>query len=192
MLYFTAIDKEACWLKATEQWLVQHADITCRVCHGVRRDVPIPDIEVDWIDSDWFAAEFRLGIPVMHRRIADIIGWDIIHRDLSTARVVTTQFPGGEDWLAFRGKELVYERGTRLPGYRDCEGCGRRFYTAGGRYHILLNEPYRDLYEAHGHVLIISERIHARILAATGRPKPRLRSRKLEVLPEPLDGLGRF
>lgn len=192
MQYFTLYDPQACILDATSAWYAQHGHRVCPGCGALDREAGLPDLEVTWIDAKWTAGAARLGIPVMHRRVAEIIGWDVVAADLWTSRVYTTESSQGDDWVAYWGKEYVFERYTVRVSYRDCPLCLRRFYIGAGRHHTLLEPPFRDLYEAHVHELMVSERIRERLLSVTTRPKPRLRYRKVEVLPEPLDGLGRF
>ena len=86
-------------------------------------------------------AVFGCGTGLVHVDVLDLIGEDIVKRDLYLGRV----FGGGDkqlpDWRTYRGRRGVIIRGDKEAANRVCDQCGRNCYFAMGKSYLYPAPP---------------------------------------------------
>ncbi len=131
---------------------------------------------------------YGCGLGLIHRELLDLLGDDVVKRDLYLGRVIGSGDKQVKDWATFRGRERLIVRGIIDPELRVCEQCKRNVYFARGK-HYLFPAPVSDdtVFQSDYWGLIVPPEIHARVPAKKWR---RLGIEKLPVLDPPPDGLG--
>jgi hypothetical protein len=131
---------------------------------------------------------FGPGIGLIHRELIDLIGEDIVRRDLYLGRVTDCDDKLVADWMTFRGRQGIIVRGSKEAECRACKRCGRNlYYAAGRRYLYPAPSPDATIFESHLFGLVVPASVHERVATKRWRM---LGVDKLPVVDEPVDGLG--
>ena len=128
------------------------------------------------------------GVGLVHRELLDLIGAEIVERDLYLGQIVGDGGRKVTDWVTFRGRRGLLLRGDQEAEDRVCETCGACLYRAQGKR--WLHGPIPEdatIFASHRFGLIVPEEVYARV--ATKR-WPKMSVTKVPVLSEPIDGLG--
>ena len=131
---------------------------------------------------------FGSGVPLIHKELVDLLGDEIIQRDLFIGRVFDDRGDEVNDWVTFRGRRGVIVRGSKDARSSICAECrGRSYYGAGKRY--LYPTPASDatIFESHLYGLVVPPEVYERVAVKKWRM---LGVDKLPILAEPIDGLG--
>jgi hypothetical protein len=133
-------------------------------------------------------AVFGCGVGVIHRELLDVIGPDIVERDLYLGRIIDDRGNEVQDWATYRGRRGVIIRGDKEAANRVCDQCGQNCYFAMGKSYLYPAPPTdATIYESRQYGLVVPPEVFQRVSAKKWR---RLGTRKLPVLDEPLDGFG--
>jgi hypothetical protein len=128
------------------------------------------------------------GPPIVHRELLEVIGADIVGRDLYIGRVFGKGGKEIRDWVTARGRRRVILRGTTGAGYRLCPMCGRTLYSATGAPYLYPAPPAdATVFESDLFGIVVPHEIYERAAAKKWR---RLDITKLPILDPPPDGLG--
>jgi len=131
---------------------------------------------------------FGCGIGLIHRELLDLIGVEIVERDLFIGRVVGNHGKAIDDWATFRGREVVIVRGSQDAKYHTCPECGRNnYYAAGKQYLYPRPMGHATIFESDLHGLIVPTDVCERVMTRKWR---RLNVDRLPVVDDPPDGLG--
>jgi hypothetical protein len=131
---------------------------------------------------------YDCGVPLVHRQLLDLIGDDVVYRDLHIGRVFGDRGNEIKDWVTARGRVELIVRGTVDAGYRTCEACGRTHYDATGRKYLFPQPPDNtDAFESDYHGPIVTQAICDRVRSKSWR---RLPIDELPVVDPPSDGMG--
>jgi len=132
-------------------------------------------------------AVFGTGVGLAHQNFLDVLGIDTVRENLYAGRVFG---PDGRElpkWSTIRGKHEICVRGSDHVTWHKCEVCGRVLYHSYDP-HYLSPEPevHIQIFDYLGALWVMEQRLAERVVAAHLRG---IRTQKLPVLPEPLDGL---
>jgi len=131
---------------------------------------------------------FGTGVGLVHRELLDLLGKDIVSRDLDLGRVGGDRGNLVDDWVTFRGRCRVIVRGSKNAEYRTCHTCGRTIYFATGKRYLHPAPPAdAAIFESQLSGLVVPPDVYKRVAVKKWRM---LGVDKLSVLSEPLDGLG--
>ncbi len=131
---------------------------------------------------------YGYAVGLMHRELLDLIGMQVVQRDLYIGRVTGARGDQLADWVTFRGRRQVIIRGSKDATYRVCPECDRVVYFASGKQYLYPAPPADAMVFGTQHAgLIVGQEVQDRVAAKKWR---RLGVEKLPVLDEPLDGLG--
>jgi hypothetical protein len=131
---------------------------------------------------------YSCGVPLVHKELLELLGDDVVRRDLYIGRVFGKGGKEIEDWVTARGRRRVILRGDREASYRLCSECGRTRYSAQGNRYLFPAPPTdATIFESHLFGLVVPRDIYERVAAKKWR---RLAITKLPILDPPPDGLG--
>ena len=131
---------------------------------------------------------FGSAVGLVHRALLELIGQEIVRRDLYLGRVFGNGGNEVSDWVTFRGRFGLVVRGTRDAGFRTCSICGRNLYHATGKRYLFPSPPEdATIFESDLSGLIVPVEVYERV---TTRKWARIGVDKLPVLEHPVDGLG--
>ena len=195
MKLFALDDRGDGAMQVSPEWLAAHHQHMCWRCGMLDRRFGLPDVQVTspfkLHAHIWGLYKFQ--ILVMSTQLAEFIGWDTIHRDLITSRLLHADGSVQENGFACWGREVRLLRSPRAAKAKQCEGCGKPFYSGQGREFVCDRTPLtREFYMLRTGGLLVTEPIAQRLQEATTqrlfRPKLNLRYTPVAVLPEPIDG----
>ena len=195
MKLFALDDRGDGAMQVSPQWLAAHQQHMCWRCGMLDRRFGLPDVQVTSpfkLHAHLWGL-YKFQILVMSTQLAEFIGWDIIHRDLITSRLLHADGSVQDNGIACWAREVRLVRAYTKADSRPCEGCGKPFYTGGPKKYLCNRTPLiRDLYMLRtGGLLVtepIAERIQSPAAKAHFRPKLKLRFTPVDILPEPIDG----
>jgi hypothetical protein len=131
---------------------------------------------------------YSSGVGLIHKELLELIGEEIVQRDLYIGRIVGDRGNEITDWVTFRGRREVIIRGSRDAGYRVCKECGRTLYYAAGKRYLYPAPPADvTIFESHLSGLVVPPEVCERVPTKKWRM---LGIEKLPVLDLPTDGLG--
>jgi hypothetical protein len=131
---------------------------------------------------------FASGVGLIHRELLDLIGKDVVNRDLYLGQVTDNRGKVLVDWATFRARKKVVVRGSKEAEYRRCPDCGRILYHAAGTRYLFPAPPEGStVFESDLSGLVVPAAIYERVSQKRWR---RLGVDELPVLEEPIDGLG--
>ena len=135
------------------------------------------------LDSLW-----ACGVGIIHRELLDLIGEDIVDRDLHLGKVTNSRGKEVAEWVTFHGRETVIVRGSKEARYSTCPECGRnRYYAAGKRYLFPAPTDEASIYQSHLSGLVVPPDVYERVASVKWRT---IGVDKLRIVDEPADGLG--
>ena len=195
MRLFALDDRGDGAMQVSPQWLAAHQQHMCWRCGMLDRRFGLPDVQVTspfkLHAHIWGLYKFQ--ILVMSKQLAEFIGWDLIHRDLITSRLLHADGSVQDNGIACWAKEIRVRRAYTKADWQPCEGCARPFYSGGSKKYCCLRTPFsREIHMCHAGGLLVTEPIAERLQSPAAkahfRPKLNLRYTPVDVLPEPIDG----
>ena len=195
MKLFALDDRKDGTIPTTKEWDADHAKHMCWRCGMLDRRFGLPDVALRFPNATdchlWGLYKFQ--ILILSTQLAEFIGWDLIHRDLITSRLLHADGSVQDSGIACWGREVRLKRAFTQSESKPCEGCGRRFYSGGAKQYVAKRTAItRDLHMDHRGGLLVTESIADRLQSpaakALFRPKLNLRYTPVDVLPEPIDG----
>jgi hypothetical protein len=130
---------------------------------------------------------FGCGIGLIHKELLNLVGHEIVERDLYIGRVMGDRGNEIADWVTFRGRCGVIVRGSKDAANRVCQDCGRNVYFAIGKRYLYPAPPAAATVFQSYHGLVVPPAVQERVAARKWRM---LRMEELPVLEQPTDGLG--
>ena len=195
MKLYTLDDRKDGEMRQTPEWTQSVAGRMCWRCGMLDRRFGLPDVQLvsPYKLHAHIWGMYREQILILSTQFAEFIGWDIIHRDLITSRLLHADGSVQETGIACWPKEVRLLRSPREAKARQCEGCGKQFYSGQGREFVCdRTQLTRSLYaDRAGGLLVtksIAERLQSPAAKSHFRPRLNLRFTPIDVLPEPIDG----
>lgn len=148
--------------------------IDIRVAHGSPLQWPLNLATACWM-------------PIARRDFLEQFGWDRVMRDLHIGRVLYDKGRPIEHLVTFRGRYILFVRGTKMAKCRVCNSCGRHFYSSVDESYLYPDPPHdAELFQCDTGDLVVRESVGVPIAA---KRWPHVKVDRLPVFEQPLDGL---
>lgn len=161
----------------------------CSACHTPRVGCGPVDLTLTrGSPLQWpLNAALECLVGYARRDFLERFGWDRVTRDLYIGQVFNEKGQRIESLVTFRGRYLLFGRGTARARCRRCETCSRQFfYTSDERYLYPAPPDDAELFEGFVGALIAREHVAAPVAAIRW---PHVKVDRLSVLDPPPDGL---
>lgn len=163
----------------------------CRECRTARAGTGSIDLQLKDSEPIDKPMNFIAGtlLSLIYKPFLFQLDEQLISKHLAIGRVFAANGSEYTDWVTFCGHHRVIVRGTHNPSCRQCEACGRVFYSATGK-HYLYPAPSSevDLFESDLGGLVLKPETASKLSLLSW--KRQLIIEELPVLDAPKDGLG--